>query len=95
MASYPCGKSGLKKDESIIVAEWKDALRVLGPSNGIECVQALGEVALREQMGSVIRRLVRPEKQWNDANVQGRTRICRVRICLLPFKVVYLCPCEC
>jgi hypothetical protein len=67
-----------ENDKRIDVGKWERALQVLGPSNGIEYVQSLGEVALREQVVSAVRRLVPPENTWSAAQVQGRTRIYKV-----------------
>ncbi|KAG0606394.1 hypothetical protein M758_9G137800 [Ceratodon purpureus] len=62
-------------DKRIDVSKWERALKVLSPSNGIEYVQSLGEVALREQIVSAVRRLVPPENTWSATRVQSRTRI--------------------
>lgn len=83
-----------KSDDKIDVGQWEDALKVLGPLNGIEYKESLGEVVLREQIVSAIHTLVPPEKTWSDAHVQGRTRICKVRKFSLPQKVLNLCTCE-
>jgi len=50
-----------KTEDRIEVGKWEDALKVFGPSNGIEYVESLGEVALREQIVSAVRRLIPPE----------------------------------
>lgn len=67
-------------EDRIDIGKWEEALRILGPSNGLEYVESLGEVVLREQIVGAVRRLVPPENTWSDAHIQGRTRIRKVSI---------------
>lgn len=67
-----------KSEERIDVEKWVEALKVIGPSNGIDYVQSLGEVSLRQHIVSAIWGLVPPEITWSVGQIQGRNRICDV-----------------
>lgn len=67
-----------KNDDMINVGKWEDALKVHDSSSGIEYVQASREVALRKQIVNALRGLAAHEHTWSDADVQGRTKICKV-----------------
>lgn len=68
-----------ESDTRINIEKWKDALRVLGPSNGIEYVRSLGEVLLRKEIVNAVRCLVQPENMRSVGQIEGRARICKVR----------------
>ena len=65
--------------ERIKVGEWKDALELLRPFNGISYNRELQEiVAYRNDIVSHICSSVVPDIKWCDLHVQGKSRICEV-----------------
>jgi hypothetical protein len=62
--------------------KWKEALKVLGPSNGIEYEQSSRQAGLIDRIVSAVRGLLPPPNMASDVNIQAKERICKVRIVL-------------
>ena len=63
--------------------EWKEALKVLGPSNGIEYEQSSRQAGLIDRIVSAVRGLLPPPNMASDVNIQAKERICKVGIVLV------------
>ena len=67
-----------RQDDRIDIQEWKKALEVFGPTNGISC-NDLDEVTCRKEIVEAICKIIPPESSiWDDSHVQGRIWICKV-----------------
>ena len=68
-----------KTNLRINVNVWKDSLKVLASFNGIEYNQGLkGIEAYLKSILSNICKEVKPNIEWDDSHVQGRSNICQV-----------------
>jgi hypothetical protein len=67
------------EDKRINVKEWEDALKYLHPLNGM-VYDGLGEVKFRKAIIDEVCRAVPPEMRLEDSYIQGRSRMCKVRI---------------
>eukprot|EP01018_Ginkgo_biloba_P038927 Gb_26205 [translate_table: standard] len=64
-------------DNRIDLNEWLTALKTLKKCNGIEYIQAEGEVNYREKVVEHIRFLLPPNLKYDDSHVVGRRRLCQ------------------
>ena len=69
-----------QEDNRIKIEEWVEALKLLGPTNGFVYKVGLGEVKFRKKIVKEICKVVPPSVVWDDFHVQGRSRLCQVRV---------------
>jgi hypothetical protein len=74
-----CWEELAMKDTRVNVKEWEDALKYLHPLNSM-VYNGLGEVKFRKSIIDEICRVVPPETMLEDSHIQGRSRMCKVRI---------------
>jgi hypothetical protein len=67
-------------DNRINLQEWKEAFELLGPTKGLAFNEGLGEVKFREEIVEAICMVVPPKNRWDDSHVQGKSRVCKVRL---------------
>ncbi|KAG0577398.1 hypothetical protein KC19_5G153200 [Ceratodon purpureus] len=72
----PRWKEWAEKDKTIDIEEWKLALKIFGSTTSLSYKD--GEVALRKEVVDAVCELVLPESRWDDSNVEGKDRLCKV-----------------
>lgn len=71
------------EDDRIDVKKWMHSLSKVPGQNGIEYVEAVGEVTYREKVVAAICKLVPPDVKWDISHVQALPQLCEV----LPFLI--------
>jgi hypothetical protein len=74
-----CWEELAMKDKRVNVKEWEDALKYLHPLNSM-VYNGLGEVKFRKAIIDEICKVVPDETMLEDSHIQGRSRMCKVRI---------------
>ena len=69
-----------QEDKRMDIEEWKEALKLLGRMNGFVYKVGLGEVKFRKEIVKEICKVVSPTTTWDDSHVEGRSRLCKVRL---------------
>lgn len=70
-------KEWAETDKTIDIEEWKLALKIFGSTTSLSL--KAGEVSLRKEVVDAVCDLVLPESRWDDSNVEGKDRLCKVR----------------
>jgi hypothetical protein len=65
------------RDDRIDVSEWKEALKVLGGTNGLEYCRYKNEEEYIDSFMSAIFKLVTPDLKWEDSYMKGKSKFIR------------------
>lgn len=71
-------KQWAKSDKRINIEEWKQALTLFGPKNGLIYAERSSEVKFREEIVEAVCREVPPATRWYDSDVRAKSRFCKV-----------------
>lgn len=60
------------------IQQWKEALKVISSSNGLEYDKRMGEVTLRQKIVDIVWKQVKPDLVWDDSHVQGKMHLYKI-----------------